>query len=69
MSAGSRLDERRASRRRSHRGLVLAGVVIVVAGFAVAVVEALRLPKGSIWVVVACAAVLVALIRRYTAPR
>ena len=63
------VDERRAARRRSHRGLVLAGAVIVAAGFAVAIVEVLRLPKGSIWVVVACAAALVALIRASTARR
>lgn len=63
------LDARRAARRRSHRGLVLAGGVIVVAGFAVALVEALGLPKGSIWVVIACAAVAVAIIRACTASR
>ena len=56
----------RAARRRSHRGLVLAAVVIGLAGFAVAIVEALRLPKGSIWVVVAITAALVGLIRLWT---
>ena len=63
------VEKRRAARRRSHRGLVAAGAVIVAAGFAVAIVEALRLPKGSIWLVVACAAAVVALIRACTAPR
>ena len=63
------VERRRAARRRSHRGLVLAGAVIVAAGFAVAIVEALRLPKGSIWVVVGSAAAVVALIRAWTAPR
>lgn len=65
----SDIEARRAARRRSHRGLVVAGGVIVAAGFAVAIVEALYLPKGSIWIVVACAAVVVAVIRAYTAPR
>jgi hypothetical protein len=54
------------SRRRSHRGMILAGGVIVAAGFAVAIVEMLKLPKGSIWVVVAAALLLVLLIRRLT---
>jgi hypothetical protein len=62
-------DDRRGARRRSHRGLVLAGAVIIAAGFGVAIVEALRLPKGSIWIVVAGAALLVALIRASTARR
>jgi hypothetical protein len=59
----ARGPDRRAARRRSHRGLVLAAIVIVIAGFAVAIVEVLHLPKGSIWIVVAIAALLVALIR------
>ena len=59
-------ERARAARRRSHRGLVLAAVVIVLAGFAVAIVEAMRLPKGSIWIVIATAAVLVGLIRALT---
>ena len=58
-----------AARRRSHRGLVLAGVVIVATGFAIAIVEAMRLPKGSIWLVVAGAAVIVTAIRAYTVRR
>lgn len=56
----------RAARRRSHRGLVLAAGVIVLAGFAVAIVEALRLPKGSIWIVVGIAVAIVGLIRALT---
>ena len=51
------------SRRRSHWGTVVAGGVVIVAGIGVAVVEALRLPKGSIWIVVGVAALLVFLIR------
>jgi UDP-N-acetylmuramyl pentapeptide phosphotransferase/UDP-N-acetylglucosamine-1-phosphate transferase len=54
------------SRRRSHWGMVLAGGVVIAAGFAVAIVEMLTLPKGSIWVVVAAALLLVLLIRRLT---
>jgi hypothetical protein len=60
------VNDPRAARRRSHRGLVLAAVVIGLAGFAVAIVEAMRLPKGSIWVVVAVAAILVGVIRAWT---
>ena len=59
-------ERARAARRRSHRGLVLAAIVIVLAGFAVAIVEALRLPKGSIWIVVGVAALLVGVIRLLT---
>jgi hypothetical protein len=53
-------------RRRSHTGLVLAGVIVILAGFAIALVEAYKLPKGSIWVVVAGAVILVAAIRWLT---
>jgi hypothetical protein len=54
------------SRRRSNWGSVLAGGVVVAAGFGIAMVEALKLPKGSIWVVVAAALLLVLFIRRVT---
>jgi hypothetical protein len=63
------VTDQRAARRRSHRGLVLAAAVIVTAGFGIAIVEAFRLPKGSIWVVVAVAVVAVAAIRALTARR
>jgi hypothetical protein len=49
--------------------LVLAGAVVIAAGFAIAIVEALHLPKGSIWFVVAAAVVLVGAIRFFTRPR
>ena len=62
-------DRARAARRRSHRGLVLAAIVIVAAGFAVAIVEAMRMPKGSIWIVVVVAALLVGVIRALTSSR
>lgn len=54
------------SRRRSQWGAVLTGGVVIGAGFAVGIVEMLKLPKGSIWIVVATALVLVLLIRRLT---
>jgi hypothetical protein len=47
-------------------GTIVAGGVVIAAGFGVAVVEALKLPKGSLWVVVAAALVLILLIRRAT---
>ena len=53
-------------RRRSHTGLVLAGAVVILGGFAIALVEALKWPKGSIWVVVGATVVLVAAIRWVT---
>ena len=53
-------------RRRSQLGLVAAGAVVILAGFAIALVEALKLPKGSIWGVVAVAVVLVIVIRSIT---
>jgi UDP-N-acetylmuramyl pentapeptide phosphotransferase/UDP-N-acetylglucosamine-1-phosphate transferase len=53
-------------RQRSRRGLALAGGVVIAAGFAIALVEALKLPKGSIWMVVAATVALVALIRWLT---
>ncbi|MBI4638774.1 MAG: hypothetical protein HY727_20750 [Candidatus Rokubacteria bacterium] len=40
---------------------------MIAAGFGVALVEALGLPKGSIWVVVAVAVLLAGLIRVVTA--
>lgn len=42
---------------------MLAGAVVIAAGFGVALVEAYRLPKGSIWFVVGGAVLLVLLIR------
>ncbi len=56
-------------RRRSKVGLVLSGVVVIAAGFAIAVVEALKLPKGAIWIVVGATIVLVAVIRGLTRRR
>jgi hypothetical protein len=50
-------------RRRSTWAPLLAGGVVIAAGFGVALVEVARLPKGSIWLVVGAAALLVLLIR------
>jgi hypothetical protein len=50
-------------RRRSGWAPLLAGGVVIAAGFGVALVEIYRWPKGSIWFVVGVAALLVLLIR------
>jgi hypothetical protein len=54
------------ARRRSRLGPLLSAAVVILAGFGIALVEALRLPKGSIWVVVAGAIVLISAIRLLT---
>lgn len=51
-------------RRRSQTGLVLAGAVVIAAGVAIGLVELFRLPKGSVWVVVAVTIALVFTIMR-----
>jgi hypothetical protein len=56
-------------RRRSNTGLILSGAVVIASGFAIAIVEALKLPKGAIWVVVGATIVLVAALRWFTRPR
>ncbi len=56
-------------RARSRAGLVLAGAVVIAGGVAVAVVEWLRFPKGSVWIVVAVTVALVVLIRTVTRAR
>jgi len=53
--------------RRRRLGLALAGAVVIAGGVGVALVEVLRLPRGSVWVVVAVTAGVVALIRAATA--
>jgi hypothetical protein len=50
-------------RRRRGWVPILAGGVVIAAGFGVALVEVYRLPKGSIWIVVGVAVLLVVLIR------
>ena len=49
--------------KRSQLGLLLAGGVVIAAGFAVALVELFHFPKGTIWIVVVAAGALVAAIR------
>ena len=53
-------------RRRSNVGLMLSGGVVIAAGFAVAIVEALHFPKASIWVVVSATILIVAAIRYFS---
>jgi hypothetical protein len=55
--------------RRSQAGLVLAAVVIIAAGFGIALVEMYRWPKASIWGVVGGAVLLVAVIRTLSTRR
>ena len=43
--------------------MLVAGGVVIAAGVGVALVETFRMPKGTIWVVVAAAVLLVLLIR------
>jgi len=47
-------------------GTVLAACVLIAAGFAVAIAEMLHLPKGTIWIVVAAAVAILAVIRAAT---
>ena len=49
--------------RRSQWRLALGGGVVIAAAFTVALVESYRMPKGSIWIVVGVAALLLVLIR------
>jgi hypothetical protein len=51
-------------RRRSQWPTLAAGGVVIAGGFAVALVELLGFPKGSVWVVAAAALLLVLLLRR-----
>ena len=50
-------------RRRSHRRLAIGGGVVIAAAFAVALVERYRAPKGTIWIVVGVAALVLFLVR------
>jgi hypothetical protein len=49
--------------RRRRWPPILAGGVVIAAGFGIALVEAYRMPKGSLWIVVGVAVLLVLLIR------
>jgi SNF family Na+-dependent transporter len=50
-------------RRRARWMSIAAGGVVIAAGFAIALVELWRFPKGSVWVVVGAAAFLLFLLR------
>jgi len=51
------------TRRRSGWAPILSGGVVIAAGFGVALVEAFKFPKGSIWFVVGAAILIVLVIR------
>ena len=51
------------SRRRSHWPLVLGGAVVIAAALAVGLVERYGFPRGSAWLVVGVAVLLILLIR------
>jgi hypothetical protein len=40
-------------RRRGHLGHILAGAAIIAGGIGIGLVEALHLPRGSVWMVLA----------------
>ena len=50
-------------RRRSQWRSVVGGGVVIAAAFGVALVERYRMPRGSVWLVVAAAALLIFLVR------
>jgi uncharacterized membrane protein len=50
-------------KRRGRWATIAAGGVVILAGFAIALVEWLRFPKGSVWVVVAAAVLLLVVLR------
>jgi uncharacterized membrane protein YgaE (UPF0421/DUF939 family) len=54
------------SGKRTRTGTILSASVVIAGGFAVAAVELLRAPKATIWVVVAAAVAVLALIRAAT---
>lgn len=49
--------------RRSRWPTIAAGGVVIAAGFAIALVELMRFPKGSVWIVVGAAALLLFVLR------
>jgi hypothetical protein len=50
-------------RRRSHWRSMVGGGIVIAAAFGVALVEHYHAPKGSVWIVVAIAALLVVVVR------
>ena len=55
-------------KRRARWPTIVAGGIVVAAGFAIALVELLRYPKGSVWVVVGAAALLLFVLRVVARP-
>jgi hypothetical protein len=55
-------------RRRARWPTIAAGGVVIAAGFAIALVEVFRFPKGSVWIVVAVAALLLFIVRAVGRP-
>jgi hypothetical protein len=56
-------------RRRSTFASILGGAIVITTGLAVGIVEALRLPKGTLWIIVALAVVLLLAVRTLTRSR
>ena len=54
--------------RRARWPTIAAGGVVIAAGFAIALVEVFRFPKGSVWIVVAVAALLLFIVRAVGRP-
>lgn len=54
--------------RRARWPAIAAGGVVIAAGFAIALVEVFRFPKGSVWIVVAVAALLLFVVRAVGRP-
>jgi len=54
--------------RRGRWPTIAAGGVVIAAGFAIALVGLLRFPKGSVWIVVAVASLLLVVLRAVGRP-
>jgi hypothetical protein len=50
-------------KRRARWPTIAAGGIVIAAGFAIALVESLRFPRGSVWIVVGATALLLFVIR------
>ena len=55
--------------RRSAVPSLIGGLIVILAGVAVGLVEALKWPKGSIWFVIGGALMSLVALRRLTRPR
>jgi len=54
--------------RQGRWSTIATGGVVIAAGFAIALVELLRFPKGSVWIVVGVAALLLFILRAVGRP-